>query len=96
MPAMRCDVERLVNALIGAEMLAQRKHAEDLAARRRLRPVVTVSRAHGAQGEAVAGGVAARLGLCGYDRDILDKVARSTGGRRTLELPAQALCGGHS
>jgi cytidylate kinase len=75
MPTMSCDVERLVNALVGSELLAQRKHAEDMA-QRGSRPVVTVSRDHGAEGEAVARSVADRLGLCCYDRKILDEVAR--------------------
>ncbi|MGD2073673.1 MAG: cytidylate kinase-like family protein [Gammaproteobacteria bacterium] len=76
MRAMTCDVERLVNALIGAHMLAQRKHDQDMAARRRPGTVVTVSHGHGSKGSAVARRLADRLGLCCYDRDLLEKVAR--------------------
>ncbi|MCW2244785.1 cytidylate kinase [Azospirillum fermentarium] len=40
-------------------------------------PVVTVSRDHGAGGEAIAAALAERLGVRCYDRDILDRVVAS-------------------
>ena len=73
---MTSDVERLINALIGAEMLAQRKHAQDTAAGVRRCQVVTVSCGYAAQGEELARLLADRLGIHCYDREILDKVAR--------------------
>jgi hypothetical protein len=76
MAAMKSDVERLITALIGAEMLAQRKHAEDTAAGGQRSPVVTVSCGYGAQGEELARLLADRLGIPCYDREILDEVAR--------------------
>jgi hypothetical protein len=76
MAAMKSAVERLINALSGAEMLAQRKHAEDTAAGRRRCRGVTVSCAYAAQGEELARLPADRLGIHCYDREILDKVAR--------------------
>lgn len=40
-------------------------------------PVVTLSRDHGAGGEAIAAALAERLGVRCYDRDILDRVVAS-------------------
>ncbi len=74
--AMTCDVERLINALIGAEMLAQRKHAEDAAPGQRPARVVTVSCSYGTRGEELARLLADTLNVCCYDREILDQVAR--------------------
>ncbi len=73
---MQCDVERLINALIGAEMLAQRKDAEKTAVQQAPAPVVTLSRGCGAQGGQLARLLADKLGVCCYDREILDGVAR--------------------
>jgi cytidylate kinase len=76
MHGMICDVERLIEALIGAEVLAQRKRAEDRAAIQEPRPVVTLSRGWGTPGRAVARHIADRLGICCYDREVLEQVAR--------------------
>ena len=73
---MQCDVERLVNALIGAEMLAQRKYAERTASQQAPAAVVTLSRGCGARGGQLARLLADKLGVCCYDREILDAVAR--------------------
>lgn len=70
MAATKSAAERLINALIGAEMQAQRKYAEDTAAGRRRCRVVTVSCAYAAQGEGLARLPADRLGIPCYDREI--------------------------
>lgn len=76
MRSMTCDVERLISALVGAQLLQQRKQAERDGEAAALRPVVTLSCGMGTGGEALARRIAATLDLCCYDRDIVDAVAR--------------------
>jgi len=84
MAGMTCDVERLIGALIGAEMLAQRKRAEERRSGQQPVPLVTLSCGYATQGEELARQLADRLGVCCYDREILDQVARRA--QRDIEL----------
>lgn len=77
MAGMNCDVERLIKALVGAEMLAQHRRAGEPASGQPL-PLVTLSCGYGTDGEELARRLADRLGVCCYDREILDQVAHRT------------------
>lgn len=74
---MKCSAERLIEALIGSEIAAERKAAEErAAAARRATYVVTVSRGYGALGKETAQTLADRLGVRCCDRIILQEVAK--------------------
>lgn len=73
---MKCNVERLIEALVGAAVMADRKKGSESAEQKRQTYVVTVSRNYGAQGKAVAQLLADRLGVRCCDREILQGVAR--------------------
>lgn len=73
---MKCNVERLIEALVGAAVMADRNNSNAPAERERHTYVVTVSRNFGAQGKAVAQLLADRLGVRCCDREILQGVAR--------------------
>jgi Cytidylate kinase-like family len=74
---MKCSVERLIEALIGAEMARERKVAEARAAEnKRSTYVVTVSRGYGALGKEIAQALADVLGVRCCDRTILQEVAK--------------------
>lgn len=74
---MKCSVERLIEALVGAEMAQERKAAEQRAAAQvRSTYVVTVSRGFGALGRETAQALADRLGVRCCDRTILQQVAQ--------------------
>jgi hypothetical protein len=73
---MRCSAERLIEALVGAEAMAERRHAEKQAEGRRKAYVVTVSRGFGSRGKETAQELARRLGVRCCDRSILETVAR--------------------
>ncbi len=73
---MKCNVERLIDALVGAAVMADRKNGNKSAEQKRQTYVVTVSRNYGAQGKAVAQLLADRLGVRCCDREILQGVAR--------------------
>jgi len=74
---MKCNAERLIEALIGAELAEKRKADEDRASMaRKATYVVTVSRGYGSLGKQVAQTLAERLGVRCCDRDILEEVAR--------------------
>lgn len=74
---MKCSVERLIEALVGAEMAQQRKAAEQRrVAQVRTTYVVTVSRGFGSLGKKIAQALADRLGVRCCDRTILQEVAR--------------------
>jgi cytidylate kinase len=74
---MKCSVERLIEALIGAEIARQRKAMEARnAARLRATYVVTVSRGYGALGKETAQALADTLGVRCCDRTILQEVAK--------------------
>jgi cytidylate kinase len=73
---MKCNVERLIEALVGAAVMAERNKSNESAEQKRQVYVVTVSRNYGAQGKAVAQLLADRLGVRCCDRDILQGVAR--------------------
>lgn len=76
---MKCNVERVVEALIGIELAATRKAAASAAEKQAHAsppPVVTVSRTYGSLGRKVAETLAARLGVRCCDREILEGVAR--------------------
>lgn len=73
---MKCNVERLIEALVGAAVMAERKNSNEPAEHKRHIYVVTVSRSCGSQGKAVAQLLADRLGVRCCDREILQGVAR--------------------
>lgn len=74
---MKCNAERLIRALIGADLMAERRHAEQEAAQQKKATyVVTISRGYGAQGKEVAQALADHLGVRCCDRSILQEVAR--------------------
>jgi cytidylate kinase len=73
---MKCNVERLIEALVGAAVMNDRKHSNESAEQKRNIYVVTVSRNYGALGKAVAQLLADRLGVRCCDREILQGVAR--------------------
>ncbi len=74
---MKCSVERLIEALIGAEMARERKVTEARAAEnKRSNYVVTVSRGYGALGKEIAQALADALGVRCCDRTILQEVAK--------------------
>lgn len=74
---MKCSVERLIEALIGAEIARERKVLEKRAAPPlRTTYVVTVSRGYGALGKETAQALADILGVRCCDRMILQEVAR--------------------
>jgi len=73
---MKCNVERLIEALVGAAVMAERKNSSEPAEQKQQVYVVTVSRNYGAQGRAVAQLLADRLGVRCCDREILQGVAR--------------------
>ena len=72
---MKCNVERLIRALVGAELAAERRTANEAVDHRNGRYVVTVSRNYGAQGKETAQLLADRLGVRCCDRSILQEVA---------------------
>ena len=72
---MKCNVERLIDALVGAAVMAERKNSSQAAQQKRQIYVVTVSRNYGAQGKAFAQLLADRLGVRCCDREILQGVA---------------------
>jgi cytidylate kinase len=72
---MKCNVERLIDALVGAAVMAERKNSNEAGEQKRQVYVVTVSRNYGAQGKAVAQLLADRLGVRCCDREILQGVA---------------------
>jgi cytidylate kinase len=74
---MKCSVERLIEALVGAEMARERKAAEQrLAEKVRSTYVVTLSRGYGALGNETAQALADTLGVRCCDRAILQEVAK--------------------
>jgi hypothetical protein len=73
---MKCNVERVIEALIGVELTAARGAAAKKQAHSPHLPVVTVSRTYGSLGRVVAETLAARLGVRCCDREILEGVAR--------------------
>ena len=74
---MKCNVERMIEALIASEVAAQRKADEDRAsATRRATYVVTVSRGYGSLGKKIGQALADKLGVRCCDRTILQEVAR--------------------
>ena len=74
---MKCSVERLIEALIGAEIARERKVAEERAAHElHSTYVVTVSRGYGALGKETAQALADTLGVSCCDRMILQEVAK--------------------
>ena len=73
---MKCDAERMIEALIGVELAQERKAAQEKADKaRRASYVVTVSRSFGSNGGKVAHELADRLGVRCCDREILQEVA---------------------
>lgn len=72
---MKCNVERLINALVGAAVISDRNKGNKPAEQKRHTYVVTVSRNYGALGKVVAQRLADRLGLRCCDREILQGVA---------------------
>lgn len=56
-------------------MLSSTAHGTDHATLRPEKPVITLSRDHGALGRQIANALAQRLGIPVYDREILDKIA---------------------
>jgi cytidylate kinase len=72
---MKCNVERLIDALVGAAVMAERKNSSQAAGQKRQIYVVTVSRNYGAQGKVLAQLLADRLGVRCCDREILQGVA---------------------
>lgn len=73
---MKCSVERLIEALVGAELARERKARDPAHAGQPPKPVVTVSRGYGALGKETAQALADRLGVRCCDRTILQEVAR--------------------
>jgi len=73
---MKCDMERLIEALVGAAMMTDREKHNEPAEQKRQAYVVTVSRNYGALGKTVAQLLADRLGVRCCDREILQGVAR--------------------
>lgn len=74
---MKCSAERLIEALVGAELAEERKAAEERARKaRKASYVVTVSRGYGSLGKQVAQALADRLGVRACDRTILEAVAK--------------------
>jgi cytidylate kinase len=74
---MKCNVERLIEALIGVELAQARKAAEAHATQaRKASYVVTVSRSYGSHGHRIAQMLADRLGVRCCDRSILEGVAK--------------------
>jgi len=73
---MECSVERLIEALVGAELARDRKAAEQRRAEQvRATYVVAVSRGYGALGQETAQALADTLGVSCCDRAILQEVA---------------------
>jgi cytidylate kinase len=73
---MKCSVERLIEALVGAELARDRKAAEQRRAEQvRATYVVAVSRGYGALGQETAQALADTLGVRCCDRAILQEVA---------------------
>lgn len=72
---MKCSAERLIEALIGAELMAQRKAEEERAKAETPPLVVTISRGYGALGKETGQALADRLGVRCCDRTILEQVA---------------------
>ena len=73
---MKCNVERVIEALIGVELAAARGAAAKKQAHSPHPLVVTVSRTYGSLGRVVAETLAERLGVRCCDREILEGVAR--------------------
>ena len=72
---MKCSVERMIEALAGAAVMADRNKGNESAEQKRKAYVFTVSRNYGAQGKAVAQLLADHLGVRCCDREILQAVA---------------------
>ena len=72
---MKCNVERLIKALVGSELMADRKNSEERVGQGQEKYVVTVSRNYGARGKDAAQLLADRLGVRCCDRAILQEVA---------------------
>jgi cytidylate kinase len=68
---------RTIDAIVEEQAHRWQLRREERRAEAR-RPVVTVSRQHGAKGEEVARSVAKELGLDFFDREIIQRVAEST------------------
>ena len=76
---MRCNADRLIEALVGAQLQEQRAIADAKATRvweRSNTPVVTISRNYGALGRETGQLLADTLGVRCCDRFILQEVAR--------------------
>jgi cytidylate kinase len=74
---MKCNVERMIEALIASEIAAERKAVEDKAKAKRLATyVVTISRGYGALGKEIGQALADRLGVRCCDKMILQEVAK--------------------
>lgn len=73
---MKCNIERLVNALVSAEMAKQRKLEKKAHSLGKQPPLaITFSRGYGSCGTHVARTLAERLDLCLFDKEILEQVA---------------------
>ena len=73
---MKCNVERLIEALVGAAVMTNQSKGKMPEETKQKAYVVTVSRNFGAQGKAVAQRLADRLGVRCCDREILQEVAQ--------------------
>ncbi len=73
---MTCNVERVIEALVGAALMAERNKSNELSRARQKPLVVTISRNCGSQGEEVGRLLADRLGVRCCDREILQEVAK--------------------
>ena len=72
---MATDVDRFIEALVGAELMAERSALARRKQASHPRPVITVSRGLGALGKEVAAALAARLSIACHDRTLLEEVA---------------------
>lgn len=73
--AMKNDVHRFIEALVGAELMAERNARESGRLSSAKKPVVTISRSYGAMGKVVAQALADRLQVRCFDRTILEEIA---------------------
>ncbi len=72
---MKNDVHRFIEALVGAELMAERNARESGRLSSAKKPVVTISRSYGAMGKVVAQALADRLQVRCFDRTILEEIA---------------------
>lgn len=74
---MKCQIERLIKALAGAELAKQRKRNESESEYSHTHAplVISVSRGFGSNGKVVAKALGERLDLCVFDNTILSKIA---------------------